>query len=147
MMALIAPENLAQLSRSIGLNQFSLPGEQDRQNQYEIIRLLVNSQPLDEITPSVEIEPLLDDNKVCIDICKYWLKSTAGRQTKIDNKAGYMNVMLHLKQRMQWEAMQQQMMQPTEEETGKPENEGMASPAEKQGNNGQFGTKPGVVNS
>lgn len=112
MQALISPENLNLLSDALGLADFVLPGQDDRQKQYEEIQMLIASEPLDEMTPSVEIEPAVDNHEIEADICRAWLISDAGRLSKIENPAGYRNVLLHLQQHVTYH---QQMMMPSPE--------------------------------
>lgn len=98
MEALSSPENLPLVASAIGLTDFAIPGEDDRQKQYEEIQQLNESEPLDEMTPSVQAEPMVDNNMVHADICRRWLVGEAGRLAKIENEAGYRNVLLHLQQ-------------------------------------------------
>ena len=121
MEALTAPENLHQLAQAIGLSGFVVPGEADRHKQYEEIQQLLQSVPIsdpmnvDPMTgqpmeqPAVPIDNAIDDNQIEYDICRSWLISEAGRLAKVDNPAGYMNVLLHAKAHM--DAMVQGMMQ------------------------------------
>jgi LPS sulfotransferase NodH len=66
--------------------------------------------------PSVDIEPLVDNNELEAEVCKDFLKSDAGRLAKIENAAGYRNVLLHMKRHMD---IQQAMMamQPQQQNT------------------------------
>jgi len=102
MQALTSPENLPYITEAIGLRQFVIPGEDDRTKQYEEIQLLVESQPIEDpsgmepMVPSVDIEPMIDNNQIHSDICRGWLVSEAGRLAKMENPAGYQNVMLHM---------------------------------------------------
>ena len=128
-----SPENIQMLANAIGLTQFVVPGEDDRQKQYEEIQQLVNSEPLvippDEMMvqqaevnglpspeetemPSVEVDPDVDNHDIEADICRRYLVSEAGRMLKIDNPQGYKNVLLHMKMHMQLiqQAMQEQAM-------------------------------------
>ena len=41
-----SPENLPYLKRAIGLTDYIIPGEDDRQKQYEEIQQLINSEPI-----------------------------------------------------------------------------------------------------
>lgn len=127
--ALASPENIKNLAESIGLDDFVVPGEADRQKQYEEIKILVNSEPIVEppteeqmITselmgqepqmnelPSVEVDPDLDNHDIEADICRTFLISEAGRLLKTENPAGYKNVLLHMKMHM--EIIKQGMMQ------------------------------------
>jgi hypothetical protein len=120
MSALTAPENLNQLAQAIGLSGFMIPGEEDRNKQFEEIQLLLQSQPImdpmniDPMTgqpmeqPSIPIDNAIDDNQIEYDICRGWLIGDAGRLAKIDNPEGYRNVLLHAKAHM--DAMMQGMM-------------------------------------
>ena len=111
-------ENLPYLKRAIGLTDYIIPGEDDRQKQYEEIQQLINSEPIEmppdpmaiqqaqmngmpppppQSLPSVQVEPDVDDHIIEADICRRWLVSDAGRLCKLENPSGYQNVLLHLK--------------------------------------------------
>lgn len=127
--ALLAPENIKNLSEAIGLDDFYIPGEDSREKQYEEIRLLINSEPIEmppspeeelmaisqgqepqmNEVPSVEIDYDLDDHRVESDICKTYLISAAGRLLKQENPSGYKNVLLHMK--MHLDAMKAKAME------------------------------------
>lgn len=127
--ALLDPENLPYIKKAIKIPGFRIPGEDDRQKQYEEINELINTIPIvqpptpEEMAvaqqtgqplvpneqPSVEIDPDVDNHEVESSICRSWLISSAGRQAKIENPEGYKNVLLHMKQHMQ--IVQQQQMQ------------------------------------
>lgn len=110
--ALASPENIPYLKRAFGLPDYEIPGEDDRAKQYEEITQLVNSEPIsipggmtvagevipDQQFPSVEVDPDIDNHAIEGEICRSWLISAVGRQTKLDNKLGYLNVLLHYKQ-------------------------------------------------
>jgi hypothetical protein len=136
-----SPENLPIIREAIGLSEFFVPGEDDRNKQHEEINQLVNSQPMmvppqvdpmqgqqmmqmgqmvppeamqPQELPSVEIDPEIDNHQIEFEICRAWLVSEAGRLAKTDNPEGYKNVLLHAKahlQVMQMQQMQQQMAQ------------------------------------
>jgi hypothetical protein len=134
-----APENLPIIREAIGLNEFYVPGEDDRIKQYEEISQLINSEPIvippqidpmmasmnpaiaqdpnamammqPQELPSVEIDPDIDNHQIEFEICRSWLVSDAGRLAKVDNPPGYKNVLLHAKAHLQVLQMQQQMMQ------------------------------------
>lgn len=118
-----SPENLPIIREAIGLDGFYVPGEEDVEKQYDEIRQLLASEPMpggvDPMgqpieTSSVPIDPVFDNNEVEFEIVRKWVISPEGRQTKIDNPNGYMNVMLHGKehlQAMQMKAMQQAQTQ------------------------------------
>lgn len=109
MQMLSAPENIQIISEIIGLDDLKVPGEEDRQKQYDEIRLLSQSEPIimpagmgpqgpmqEQEIPSVDVDPLLDNNAIHAEICKNYLLGDAGRQLKMDNPPGYRNILLHL---------------------------------------------------
>lgn len=105
MEGLLDPKNIPLIRELIGLSEFHIPGEDDRNKQLEEIQALVVSSPIPSMgqdgmsieLPSVEIDPILDNHAIEAEVCKTWLKSDVGRQAKIDNPPGYMNVLLHMK--------------------------------------------------
>jgi hypothetical protein len=128
---LASPENLPYLRRAIGLTGYEVPGEDDRQKQYEEIVQLVNSEPIvlppdpqmimqslmmgapppqEEEFPSIEVDQDVDNHQIESDICRRWLVSEAGRLARIDNPKGYKNVLLHYKMHKMMLQMQQPMM-------------------------------------
>lgn len=96
-----SPENLPIIREHIGLTDFFVPGEDDVQKQYDEIKLLLNSTPIptgdmmNPFAPSVEIDPIFDNNGIEFEIVRKWVISDAGRLAKINNPDGYKNVMLH----------------------------------------------------
>ena len=145
--ALGSPENVNLITQAIGLHNFVMPGQADRDKQYEEIQLLVNSEPIDEMTPSVEIDPLLDNHAIEAGICRNWLMSDSGRLAKTENPMGYQNVLLHLKQHMSIIAPPMNAMpQPNGDaaNAGHPSNQHLAAPPTKEmpnaadGNSGQY---------
>jgi hypothetical protein len=109
MEALTIPENLPYLYQAGGLNDMTIPGEDDRQKQLEEIDLLLQSQPIPNIGPdgmpteqtSVMPELLVDRHELEADVCRSWLVSEAGRQCKTENAKGYQNILLHMKAHIQ----------------------------------------------
>lgn len=117
---LAAPENLPIFKQAIGLDDFFVPGQDDREKQYEEIKLLVNSQAMENPIPLKEVEAMamqgqpmpeervssipvdefVDNHVIQYEICRNWLVSAAGRQAKIDNKEGYENIILHAKEHL-----------------------------------------------
>lgn len=105
--AIGSASNLQILSDAIGLSDFTLPGEDDRQKQLEEIQLLLKSEPImgppDPMNPmgtempSIMPEMEVDNHKIEADIVREWAVSEAGRQAKIENEPGYKNNLLHLK--------------------------------------------------
>lgn len=127
------PENLPLIYKAIGLEEFYIPGEDSRNKQYQEIKLLLETAPLQnpefamaqmnpemaelsamegipppqEFLPSVNIEPDTDNHVVEFEICQKWVNSPAGQLAKEENNAGYQNVLLHAKQHLM--IIQQQM--------------------------------------
>lgn len=113
---LMSPENLPKFQEFMGIPDIFIPGENDREKQYDEIVLLLDSEPIvqlpDEMMvmqaqvsgqlplpfmehPSVEIDPMLDNHQIEFAVIREWLVSAVGRQAKIDNPKGYKNVLLH----------------------------------------------------
>lgn len=96
-----SPKNLPIIREAIGLTDFFVPGEDDKDKQYDEIKLLLSSEPMptgDPMMPemtSVEVDPIYDNHQVEFEIVRNWVTSEAGRQAKMDNEAGYRNVLLH----------------------------------------------------
>jgi hypothetical protein len=116
--SLFSAENLPLMQTALGLDDLRIPGQGDREKQYEEIELLLQSEPMPSIDPmtgmptempSVMPEFEVDNHRVEGDICRSWLVSSLGRQAKTDNPAGYKNVLLHLKMHIQ---MNQQLSAP-----------------------------------
>ncbi len=108
--ALTLPENMPLVREAIGLSNFHLPGERDREKQIAEIRQLLATEPIvDQMTgqevPSVDIEPDVDNNQLEGEICKEFLKSDEGRLAKIENPLGYKNVLLHMMRHVNVEKM------------------------------------------
>ena len=132
-----SPENLPYIKRVIGLADWMVPGEDDRQKEYEEIQQLINSEPIEippdpmevqqamlvglpppppQRVPSVEPDFDVDNHILSADIDRRWLISDAGRLCKLENPPGYENVLLHMKMhrdmdlQKQMQEMQKQMM-------------------------------------
>lgn len=116
------PENLPLIHKAIGLDNFHIHGEADREKQLEEIKQLLESEPITEPmgidalgqpqeqeVASVDVDPDIDDHEIHFQVCKDWLVSSSGRLAKIENEAGYRNILLHAK--MHKAVMMQQMME------------------------------------
>lgn len=130
-----APENLPIIREHIGLVDFYVPGEDDVIKTYDDIKLLLNSEPLPTgdmmmpEMPSIQPDPIFDNIDVAFEIVRKWVISEAGRQAKVDNEAGYRNVVMYgtmLHQQSQMMAMQQ-----AQQEQGAAPNE-KANPKDKE---------------
>jgi hypothetical protein len=118
--ALSAPENIPFIKEALGLEEIIIPGEDDRQKQYEEIQMLLETEPIpsmDPITmmptlmPSVQVDEILDNHQIEAQICRSFLISDVGRSTKLNNPTGYENILLHMKQHMQFAMMAMQAQQ------------------------------------
>lgn len=101
MQAMTIPENLPFVRKVVKIPEFTLPGEDDRNKQFEEINKLLNGE-------MVEIEPDIDNSEIHADICRGWAVSEAGRYAKEMNPVGYMMVLEHFKMHMM--IVQQTMM-------------------------------------
>jgi len=120
--ALAIPGNLPLIAQAIGLTDFEIPGENDREKQLEEIQLLIQSSPItgdpDPMTgmpneqSSIQPELLVDKHAVEGEVCREWLVDEVGRQCKVDNPNGYKNVLLHLKAHIEAMKVLQGGMQP-----------------------------------
>jgi len=160
---LMSPDNIPYLKRAIGLTDFTIPFEDDRQKQNEEIQQLVNSepimQPVDPMmeqqammmgqpppqpteVPSVGVDMDVDNHEFESDICRRWLVSDAGRLAKLENPNGYKNVLLHMKAHLdiifqkQMEEAQAGMMPPPGSEASPPTGEGKDPKKQPQANAG-----------
>jgi len=125
-----SPENLPIIRQAIGLTDFYVPGEDDRNHQYDEIKLLLDSEPLpnpmdpmNPEMPSVDVDPIFENHAIEFEIVRKWAVSLAGQQAKTENEAGYRNVLLHGKlhyMQMQM-SMQQQPAQGQENGAAPPE--------------------------
>jgi len=113
MEALSDPRNLDLLKEAIGLTDFEIPGNDDRTKQYEEIQQLLASAPIPgqdgQPSPSVDIDPMIDNNGIHADICKNWAISDAGRLARVENESGYQNVLLHMERHVKIMQAQMQM--------------------------------------
>jgi hypothetical protein len=85
------------------LNEFILPNQDDVQKQMEEILQLLQSPPIPtDVTggpeiPTIQIDMELDNHVVEAATTRKWLISPAGRDAKVSNPEGYLNVLLHFK--------------------------------------------------
>ena len=114
---LASPENLPLIYEAIGISDFAVPGEDDRNKQYDEIKQLLDSEPISVPTdpneavmaaqqglpcppdtqehPSVEVDQFLDNHQIEFQVCRAFLNSDEGRLAKTENPNGYHNVLLH----------------------------------------------------
>lgn len=131
---LAQPENLPLIYEMIGIADFYVPGEDDRNKQYDEIKQLLASEPImqppdpntieeavasggalpfpeDIELPSVPIDPEMDNNEIQFNICQKFAVSATGQLAKIENPKGYKNFLLHAlahKQQIDMKMMAQQ---------------------------------------
>lgn len=99
------PANIPVLRDTIGLNDFHIPGEDDRLLQMDEIRDLLASEPIPSedpnnpeaplFMPSVEIDVTFNKHNIHFEVVRQWATGEAGKLAKIENEAGYQNVLLH----------------------------------------------------
>jgi hypothetical protein len=129
-----APENIPIIREAIGLTDFYVPGEDDRSKIYDDIKALLSSEPLQTgdpmmpEMPSVEVDPIFDDLEMGFELVRKWIVGDAGRQAKVDNPAGYHNVLLYGKMFYQLQQQQMMMQQPQTGPDGKPVKEDQSAP-------------------
>lgn len=132
--ALVSPENLPYIRKIVRIPEFKMPGEDDRQKQLTEINELLAGEPIlqppdprivmearvmgQEVqpveTPSIPIDPIIDNNRIEWAIVRNWAVSEAGLLAKIENPNGYKNVILHgllHKQELDKQMMMQQASQ------------------------------------
>ncbi|MEM3038632.1 MAG: hypothetical protein QXE45_04475 [Thermoplasmata archaeon] len=121
LMEIIAsPENIPLLKEALGMPEFHVPGELEREKQYEEISQLLDSQPLvvptgpdeEQEFPSVDVDEFVDNHALEFQVCKDWLVSDAGRLAKVENPLGYRNVLLHARLHLHYLQQQQQVAGP-----------------------------------
>lgn len=125
-------QNLPVIREAIGLTDFFVPGEDDRTYEYEVIKQLLNSEPIQSVgpdgmptkIPSVEVEPEIENNEIGFEVCRSWLISEEGQLAKNDNPAGYENVLLRAKMHLMLKQQAELAQIQTQPETG-------AAPGEK----------------
>lgn len=119
--ALFHPENVEFLASILGMSNFYIPGEEDRLYQLREIQQLIKTQPIQgefipvqgpnglvvdpntsqpamqqgQPTPSVPIDPDIDNHQIHFTTVQSWAISANGQETKKTNPAGYQNVLLH----------------------------------------------------
>lgn len=92
---LLNPNNTEKLKQLTGMPDFYIPGENDRNKQFTEFYLLSQQQPVDETTPSIQVDIDVDDHQVHMQVLKNILVDTVGTQLYSTNPAGYQNNILH----------------------------------------------------
>jgi hypothetical protein len=102
------PANLGEVKRMLGMNDIVIPGEDSRNKQLREITQLLQGAPLPgmpdpakgmpgQMQSTVPLQPL-DRHDVEFEECKRWANSEAGQQARMENPAGYANVIAHAMQ-------------------------------------------------
>ena len=105
---LYSPQNSTLVKSLLGFEQLIVPGEDSRNKQWAEIETMLEEVPKDEQTSSLPIIPDVDDDSVEYEVCRTWLQSPQGQETRKLNPPGYMNVLLHCKAHKENLAMQTQ---------------------------------------
>ena len=142
------PDNLPIIREAIGLSDFKIMGEDERDDEYEEIKLLVQSEPIivpptmdpmmlqqvamqggmvtpemmqatqPQEVPSIEINKEFQNHQLRLEVDKRWINSEAGKLAKIEKPDGYKNVLLHAMQHLMQVQMMQMPMGPLPEQGG-----------------------------
>src|SRR5438128_2899371 len=120
---MLHPNNAQNTKDALGFPEFYIPGEEDRTKQLIEIRKLSlvtgNELPPNAQQSTVSPDPDVDDHSVHIQIIKLFCISQEGLYLKETNPAGYLNVILHLREHQQ--IMQPQMMQQQAQQQQQPQ--------------------------
>ena len=81
------PANVGIIKSMLGLSEFTIPGENERNKQLREIEQMLQGVPVDVDE--------LDDNAVEFLECKRWASSDDGQEAKLQNPAGYQAVKEH----------------------------------------------------
>jgi hypothetical protein len=101
--ALYSPTNARFIKSALALDELDLPGENQRIKQSREINDLIrpDAEPVPDgqggFTPTVAVDPDVDDHAVHIAVLKSYLVSTIGLDLKDTNPVGYVNCIAHLK--------------------------------------------------
>jgi len=111
--AIFHPENAGNVARVLGFDQFHIPGDDSRNKQLMEISELLKGEPQETMMgmppeTTMPIEPEVDDHEIHIETIKAWANSAQGQEARRNNMMGYVNVMAHLSQHIQY--MQMSMM-------------------------------------
>lgn len=129
---LMNPENLPLIYEAFGVPDLYIPGQDARDKQYDEIKLMLQSAPIEVPPDMFEAEAMVaqgmpvepsyessvevgefDNDAIELEICIKWINSEAGKQAKTENPPGYENVLLHA--RAHKAAITMKMMQQAQE--------------------------------
>ncbi len=100
------PANVGIIRSLLGLSDFTIPGENERNKQLREIEQMLKEQPIQQpqIDPSmppppmmssVQVDDLLDNHKVEFEECQRWASDDDGQEARIQNPTGFANVRAH----------------------------------------------------
>lgn len=92
--ALFATPNRRQVADLLSFTDLDIPGEEQITKQAVEISDMIKGVP-------VQVDPLVDDNDVHIEMCRYFLAGDRGLDLKKTNPVAYMIVEQHLQQHLQ----------------------------------------------
>jgi hypothetical protein len=99
---MLHPNNAQNTKDALGFPEFYIPGEEDRSKQLVEMRKLslvtTDQLPPNSQQSTIPIDPDVDDHAVHIQVIKLWCVSPEGLYLKETNPAGYLNIILHLKE-------------------------------------------------
>jgi len=92
------PNNIENLKQMVGMPEFYLPGECDRNKQFSEYYELSQGQSLDGQHSSVPIDIVVDDHQLQMLVLKNILVGSVGVQLYKTNPQGYQNCILHYRE-------------------------------------------------
>ena len=102
--ALFATQNRRQVADLLSFTDLDIPGDEQITKQAVEINEMMKGQP-------VQIDPLVDDNMIHIEMCKYFLAGPKGLDLKRINPQAYMMIEQHLQQHIQLNQQNQDAQQ------------------------------------
>jgi hypothetical protein len=122
------PANVGQVRSILGLSDFHIPGEDERNKQLREIEQMMQEQATPKVGPdnmpmmgpdgqpmlqsSVEVDVLLDNHKIEFEECMRWASSDDGQEARVQNPAGFANVRAHAMEHKMEMVAQEAMMAP-----------------------------------
>ncbi len=99
--AVFHPTNLQFSTDMMQMDNFHIPGAEDRDKALSNIVMLLQSQPqanpmTGQSAPTVMPEPIVDDLPIHIQTCRSWAVSPEGMDAKVTNPGGYANVVAYI---------------------------------------------------
>ena len=95
---LFHPNNAELIKRVTGMQDMYIPGEYDRNKQYQEYYELSVAAPISETEPSIPVDIDVDDHMVHMQVMKNILVSNMGINLYKTNPQGYQNCVIHYRQ-------------------------------------------------